>query len=31
MAYGSFVHREAASCQKMEYHDLEELSKYRVV
>ena len=31
IAYGSFVHREAASCQKMEYHDLEELSKYRVV
>ena len=27
IAYGSFVHREAASCQKMEYHDLEELPK----
>jgi alanine dehydrogenase len=27
IAYGSFVHREGASCQKMEYHDLEELLK----
>ncbi len=24
---GSFVHREGASCQKMDYHDLEELLK----
>ncbi len=27
IANGSFVHREGASCQKMEYHDLEELLK----
>ncbi len=27
IASGSFVHREGASCQKMEYHDLEELLK----
>lgn len=25
IANGSFVHREGAACQKMEYHDLEEL------
>jgi alanine dehydrogenase len=29
IAYGSFVHREGASCQRMEYHDLEELLKER--
>ncbi len=27
IANGSFVHREGAACQKMEYHDLEELLK----
>ena len=27
IANGSFVHREGASCQRMEYHDLEELLK----
>jgi alanine dehydrogenase len=27
IANGSFVHREGASCQKMEYHDLEDLLK----
>jgi alanine dehydrogenase len=27
ITHGSFVHREAAACQKMEYHELEELLK----
>ncbi len=27
ITHGNFVHREAASCQKMEYHELEELLK----
>ena len=29
IANGSFVHKEGAACQKMEYHDLEELLKTR--
>jgi alanine dehydrogenase len=27
IANGNFVHKEGAACQKMEYHDLEELLK----
>jgi alanine dehydrogenase len=30
IAYGGFVHREGAACQKMEYHDLEELKEKTV-
>jgi alanine dehydrogenase len=31
IANGSFVHKEGASCQKMKYHDLEELFKEKTI